>query len=68
MKLGSNITFKNVLQVYVTTTAICYAISLIKVRTSHALTGAGENTIDRYMLNASYSLTNHAEFGKVYLH
>ncbi len=41
MKRGSNITVKNVLQVYVTETAIFYVISSKKVRTSHTLTGAG---------------------------
>ncbi len=40
VKLGSNIAVKNVLQVYVTTTTIFYAISVKEVRTSHALTGA----------------------------
>ncbi len=35
MKLGSNIAVKNVLQVYVTTTTIFYAISLKKKRWEH---------------------------------
>ncbi len=41
MKLGSNITIKNVLQVYVTTTTIFYAIFSKEMRTSHVLTGVG---------------------------
>ncbi len=38
MKLGSNITVKNVLQVHVTTTMTVYAISSQKVRTSRTKT------------------------------
>ncbi len=37
VKLGSNIAINKVLQVYVTTTMIFYAISSQKVRTSHSL-------------------------------
>ncbi len=44
MKLGSNITVNNVLQVYVTTSMIFYAISLQKVRTSHTLKQEYGNT------------------------
>ncbi len=36
MKLGSNISVKNVLQVYVTKTMLFYVISSKKVRTPHA--------------------------------
>ncbi len=51
MKRGSNIAVKNVLQVYVTTTMIFYAIFPKKVNTSHLLTGAGGCSV--YVLMSS---------------
>ncbi len=56
MKLGSNITVKNVLKVYVTTTTIFYAISLKNVRTSHTLTGEGWITRSRFNMIMAWPL------------
>ncbi len=51
MKLGSNFAVKNVLQVYVTTSTIFYAIFSKKMRTSHA--GWSKGMLINYRVGAT---------------
>ncbi len=68
MKLGSNIAVNNVLQVYVTTTTVFYAISLRKVRTSHTITGAGmSNYKETFKIIRGGSLGNLSFAKSIYL-